>query len=97
MKCKNSTRRRRQLMTGLDQAGGHSSAANRVVVPCRLYSWLNPVSALPLGSFNQPWARSRAWISGIDRQHHRILGRLKIESHDVGRFLGEGPIGADAP
>ena len=29
------------VMAGFDQAGGHLRAANRVVVPWRLYSWLN--------------------------------------------------------
>ena len=40
-----------------------SRAAKRVVVPCLLYSWLKPVIAFPLGSFNHPWARSNAWIA----------------------------------
>lgn len=37
-----------------------SRAANRVVVPCRLYSWLKPRKERPLGSRSQPCARSKA-------------------------------------
>src|ERR1035438_4416174 len=46
-----------------------SKAANNVVVPCRLYPWLNPFSALPLGSRSQPCARSKAWIDGFSSTH----------------------------
>jgi hypothetical protein len=42
-------------------------AAKRVEVPWRLYSWLKPVSALPLGSRIQPCARSKAWMAVFHR------------------------------
>src|ERR1035438_1146568 len=56
-----------------------SKAANNVVVPCRLYPWVNPFSALPLGSRSQPCARSKAWIDGFSSTHKTkaFFGGLK--------------------
>src|SRR5450755_3770886 len=77
-----------------------SKAANNVVVPCRLYPWLNPSSALPLGSRSQPCARSKAWIDGFSSTHKTkaFSGGLKYSpTMSAAFFRAEFRIRADAP
>src|SRR5712671_2278902 len=53
------------VMAGFDQAGGHLQSGEQGRRAMTFVLVVKPVSALPLGSFNQPWARSNAWMCGF--------------------------------
>jgi len=87
------------VMATPDQAGSDVQGGERVVVPWRMYSWLNPVSTFAIGQFQAALGALQGLDVRlfVDRQHHRILRRLQTEPDNVRRLLRETEIGADAP
>jgi hypothetical protein len=99
MKPRNSTRRRRLECAAMILPVATSSAANKVVVPCRLVVM---ASAGQGASVRQLQVALRA-LQCLDRrllidtENDRLGGRIDVQAHDIGGFRRKLGVGALAP
>src|ERR1035441_7449519 len=68
------------------------NAANRVVMPCRAYSWVRrPGMPGIIGSTG--WDRSRAWIWDFSSTHSTTARSGVVQTDDVDDLLHEERVG----